>query len=220
MDLKNFSYYLYVFFQPDCQECVFCKDLTKYGGPNKLRQKCKERICNNPTPVTCDKCTWNMDAITSSGPGSARKSPPAKPKKSPKEKKSAVGRPRKSEIVAAATTESDSSCYSPVVRSRKSAARALSDTDLESSPAAATRLLKRSAAEPLGGIDEIYSPQRSAISSMSETDDDMIKSPGRPKKTTLLRNGDVESSPDASKKPRGRPKKIPGILILPILLQK
>ena len=97
------------------------------------------------------------------------------------------------------------------MRTRKSA-RALSDTDLENSPAAATRLHKRSAAASLGGIDEIYSPLRSNISSMSETDDDMKRSPGRPKKSKLLRDGDFESSPDVTKKPRvGRPNRNSGI---------
>ena len=24
----------------DCRLCIFCKDMTKYGGPNKLRQRC------------------------------------------------------------------------------------------------------------------------------------------------------------------------------------
>merc|ERR1712029_773484 len=31
----------------DCGECRFCKDKTKFGGPNKLRQKCSLRTCKN-----------------------------------------------------------------------------------------------------------------------------------------------------------------------------
>ncbi|KAL7470520.1 hypothetical protein ACHAXS_010794 [Conticribra weissflogii] len=29
--------------KPDCQECKFCKDMKKYGGPNLLRQRCIHR---------------------------------------------------------------------------------------------------------------------------------------------------------------------------------
>eukprot|EP00569_Conticribra_weissflogii_P000377 CAMPEP_0171356546 /NCGR_PEP_ID=MMETSP0878-20121228/45782_1 /TAXON_ID=67004 /ORGANISM="Thalassiosira weissflogii, Strain CCMP1336" /LENGTH=951 /DNA_ID=CAMNT_0011862571 /DNA_START=216 /DNA_END=3071 /DNA_ORIENTATION=- len=29
--------------KPDCQECKFCKDMKKYGGPNLLRQRCMYR---------------------------------------------------------------------------------------------------------------------------------------------------------------------------------
>ena len=29
----------------DCGECLFCMDKAKFGGPNKLRQRCKERVC-------------------------------------------------------------------------------------------------------------------------------------------------------------------------------
>ena len=35
------------FKKDDCGECLFCKDKTKFGGPNKLRKKCAERVCGN-----------------------------------------------------------------------------------------------------------------------------------------------------------------------------
>ena len=31
----------------DCGECLFCLDKPKYGGPNKLKKKCREKICQN-----------------------------------------------------------------------------------------------------------------------------------------------------------------------------
>lgn len=36
----------------DCAECRFCKDKPKFGGPNKLKKKCMERVCGNKTPYT------------------------------------------------------------------------------------------------------------------------------------------------------------------------
>ena len=35
----------------DCSKCRFCKDKPKFGGPNKLKKKCEERVCINKTPV-------------------------------------------------------------------------------------------------------------------------------------------------------------------------
>lgn len=29
----------------DCALCDFCKDMKKFGGPNKIRQKCRFRQC-------------------------------------------------------------------------------------------------------------------------------------------------------------------------------
>lgn len=29
----------------DCAQCDFCKDMKKFGGPNKIRQKCRFRQC-------------------------------------------------------------------------------------------------------------------------------------------------------------------------------
>ncbi|KAM6978101.1 CXXC-type zinc finger protein 1a isoform 2-T2 [Aplochiton taeniatus] len=29
----------------DCAKCDFCKDMKKFGGPNKIRQKCRHRQC-------------------------------------------------------------------------------------------------------------------------------------------------------------------------------
>ncbi|XP_076469080.1 CXXC-type zinc finger protein 1-like isoform X1 [Babylonia areolata] len=31
----------------DCGRCDFCKDMRKFGGPNKIRQKCRLRQCKN-----------------------------------------------------------------------------------------------------------------------------------------------------------------------------
>ncbi|KAK8745182.1 hypothetical protein OTU49_000502 [Cherax quadricarinatus] len=33
--------------QDDCGRCENCKDMPKFGGPHKLRQKCKKRQCQN-----------------------------------------------------------------------------------------------------------------------------------------------------------------------------
>lgn len=33
--------------QEDCGRCENCKDMPKFGGPHKLRQKCKKRQCHN-----------------------------------------------------------------------------------------------------------------------------------------------------------------------------
>ncbi|XP_014790125.1 CXXC-type zinc finger protein 1 isoform X1 [Octopus bimaculoides] len=33
--------------QEDCSRCDFCKDMKKFGGPNKIRQKCRLRQCLN-----------------------------------------------------------------------------------------------------------------------------------------------------------------------------
>ena len=32
----------------DCRECVFCKDMRKYGGPGTMKQTCIKRRCLNP----------------------------------------------------------------------------------------------------------------------------------------------------------------------------
>ena len=29
----------------DCSLCDFCKDMKKFGGPNRIRQKCRLRQC-------------------------------------------------------------------------------------------------------------------------------------------------------------------------------
>merc|ERR1719418_388200 len=30
-----------------CGKCRFCLDMIRFGGPNKLRQACQDRICQN-----------------------------------------------------------------------------------------------------------------------------------------------------------------------------
>ena len=34
--------------RPDCEVCVYCKDKKHFGGPGKLKQRCKERKCQSP----------------------------------------------------------------------------------------------------------------------------------------------------------------------------
>ena len=31
----------------NCGECIYCKDSKRFGGPNKMKQACKERTCEN-----------------------------------------------------------------------------------------------------------------------------------------------------------------------------
>ena len=31
----------------NCGKCIYCKDSKRFGGPNKMKQACKERICVN-----------------------------------------------------------------------------------------------------------------------------------------------------------------------------
>ena len=41
---------------PDCRRCVFCRDKKRYGGKNKLKQKCADKPkCSNPI-VLCNIC--------------------------------------------------------------------------------------------------------------------------------------------------------------------
>ena len=44
----------------DCSKCEFCLDKPKFGGSSRMKQKCKSRICVNPTMVTCDQCDWTI----------------------------------------------------------------------------------------------------------------------------------------------------------------
>eukprot|EP00057_Strongylocentrotus_purpuratus_P012748 XP_011667222.1 PREDICTED: uncharacterized protein LOC580842 isoform X2 [Strongylocentrotus purpuratus] len=36
----------------DCEECIYCIDMKKYGGPSKLRQKCRFRQCKQQVSPT------------------------------------------------------------------------------------------------------------------------------------------------------------------------
>lgn len=40
----------------DCAQCDFCKDMKKFGGPNRLRQKCRLRQCRNYGLSTSTLC--------------------------------------------------------------------------------------------------------------------------------------------------------------------
>ena len=44
----------------NCRKCKHCLDKEKYGGPNKLKQKCMMRICVNPLLSSCKHCVWNV----------------------------------------------------------------------------------------------------------------------------------------------------------------
>ena len=44
----------------DCGECKFCRDKPKFGGPNRLKKKCEERVCINKTPVVTDPKTKKL----------------------------------------------------------------------------------------------------------------------------------------------------------------
>ena len=35
----------------NCRECIFCRDMKKYGGPGILRQQCVERMCEHLLPL-------------------------------------------------------------------------------------------------------------------------------------------------------------------------
>uniref|UniRef100_A0A673Z045 CXXC-type zinc finger protein 1 n=1 Tax=Salmo trutta TaxID=8032 RepID=A0A673Z045_SALTR len=39
----------------DCATCDFCKDMKKFGGPNKIRQKCRFRQCDVRARVFCQE---------------------------------------------------------------------------------------------------------------------------------------------------------------------
>ena len=44
----------------NCGVCKHCLDMTKFGGPNKLKQKCVKRVCVNPLLSSCKHCVWNV----------------------------------------------------------------------------------------------------------------------------------------------------------------
>ena len=44
----------------NCGKCHYCLDMTKFGGPNKLKQKCVKRVCVNPLLNNCRHCVWNV----------------------------------------------------------------------------------------------------------------------------------------------------------------
>jgi len=46
--------------RPDCGVCMYCKDKSKFGGHNILKQKCIHKKCSNPVVRTCERCTWNL----------------------------------------------------------------------------------------------------------------------------------------------------------------
>ena len=31
--------------KPDCGKCTSCRDMTRFGGPGKLKERCRQRIC-------------------------------------------------------------------------------------------------------------------------------------------------------------------------------
>ena len=46
--------------RPDCGECMYCKDKSKFGGHNILKQKCIHKKCSNPVVRSCERCQWNL----------------------------------------------------------------------------------------------------------------------------------------------------------------
>uniref|UniRef100_Q1RQ05 [histone H3]-dimethyl-L-lysine(36) demethylase n=2 Tax=Ciona intestinalis TaxID=7719 RepID=Q1RQ05_CIOIN len=61
----------------DCRECVFCKDMRKYGGPGTMKQTCILRRCINPIlpstareePVTVNQPTPFVESPVPPKPG-------------------------------------------------------------------------------------------------------------------------------------------------------
>ena len=41
----------------DCRLCVYCKDMTKYGGPGRMKQTCEKRRCLHPQLPVCAYCS-------------------------------------------------------------------------------------------------------------------------------------------------------------------
>ena len=41
----------------DCKACVYCKDMTKYGGPGRMKQTCEKRRCLHPQLPVCAYCS-------------------------------------------------------------------------------------------------------------------------------------------------------------------
>ena len=46
--------------RPDCGACMYCKDKSKFGGQNILKQKCIHKKCSNPVVRSCERCQWNL----------------------------------------------------------------------------------------------------------------------------------------------------------------
>lgn len=44
----------------NCGECEYCLDMPRFGGAGVIKQKCKDRVCVNPTVTTCDQCVWTI----------------------------------------------------------------------------------------------------------------------------------------------------------------
>ncbi|XP_075439360.1 CXXC-type zinc finger protein 1-like isoform X3 [Ascaphus truei] len=47
----------------DCGQCDFCKDMKKFGGPNKIRQKCRLRQCQKMLRVRDDEVQMYRDSM-------------------------------------------------------------------------------------------------------------------------------------------------------------
>ena len=48
----------------DCKQCVYCKDMTRYGGPGRMKQSCEKRRCLDPKePVETTSEFWTEDQI-------------------------------------------------------------------------------------------------------------------------------------------------------------
>jgi F-box/leucine-rich repeat protein 10/11 len=40
----------------DCRACTYCQDMTKYGGPGRMKQTCEKRRCVHPQLPICAYC--------------------------------------------------------------------------------------------------------------------------------------------------------------------
>ena len=50
--------------EADCRTCPACRDMTKYGGPGRLKQSCVKRKCARPTLPVAAACSVNNHNIT------------------------------------------------------------------------------------------------------------------------------------------------------------
>lgn len=58
----------------DCKQCVYCKDMTRYGGPGRMKQTCKKRRCLDPkNPVETTSESWVEDKIMKNPPNNQLK---------------------------------------------------------------------------------------------------------------------------------------------------
>ena len=52
---------------PNCEVCIYCRDMKKYGGSGRLKQKCLQRLCRRVTSSTLHKQAERSGIITPRG---------------------------------------------------------------------------------------------------------------------------------------------------------